>query len=114
MPKLVTLSLDNNGIKALPPSLFADTLVANLSLAGNPLTKKKLLDSEGIEVFIERRKRAKDKAVRLRGWVGAWVVFLMASALDDVGPSLRMAAAAAAAASRAFVRHLLRGHVCLQ
>jgi Leucine-rich repeat (LRR) protein len=48
----------------LPAGLFTSTELNHLELEGNTsLTKAQVLDFEGISVFVERRKRVKDKAV---------------------------------------------------
>ena len=63
LPRLTTLQLDGNGLSSVPTSLLADTNVTNLSLAGNSMTKKAFLRTDGIEPFLERRKKSKNKEV---------------------------------------------------
>ena len=73
LKKLKALSLKNNYIRVkstnfsesnpqpLPASLFADTLLIDLNLHGNPLTSTQLNEFEGFDTFLERRKKVKTK-----------------------------------------------------
>lgn len=63
LAKLKALSLQHNKIvsSGLPASLFADTLVADLNLEGNPMTSTQLNELEGYSDFLERRQKIKSK-----------------------------------------------------
>jgi Leucine-rich repeat (LRR) protein len=63
MKKLRTLSMRHNkiGPASLASELFLETPVSVLNLEGNPLTKKDLLDCDGIQSFLDRRKELKDR-----------------------------------------------------
>ena len=69
--KLRQISLKNNRIskkavshdgQSIPASFLLQTLVDNIDLFGNPIHKAQVLEFEGIQAFIERRKKAKDKS----------------------------------------------------
>ena len=70
--KLKQISLKNNRIsknafsydgQSIPASFLLQTLVDNIDLGGNPgLTKAQVLEFDGIQAFIERRKKSKDKS----------------------------------------------------
>ena len=72
--KLKQISLKNNRIskkavsldrQSIPASFLLLTQVDTIDLGGNPgLTKAQVLEFEGIQAFIERRKKAKDKSLQ--------------------------------------------------
>lgn len=72
--KLRQISLKNNRFskkafthngQSIPTSFFIQTLVDTIDLGGNPgLTKAHVLDFEGVQTFVERRKRVKDKTLQ--------------------------------------------------
>jgi hypothetical protein len=72
--KLKKISLKGNAIKAksssnpeiqsIPKELFTHTAVDHIDLERNLITKQEILNMEGVEVFIERRKKQKDKTMQ--------------------------------------------------
>lgn len=74
LTQLKLLSLKHNLItkravtregQSLPPGLFTSTELNRLDLEGNAsITKSEVLDFQGIESFLERRKKIKDKHVQ--------------------------------------------------
>jgi len=72
--KLRQISLKNNRFskkafshdgQSKPASFFVQTLVDTIDLGGNPgLTKALVLDFDGVQSFVERRKKAKDKSLQ--------------------------------------------------
>jgi hypothetical protein len=72
--KLRQISLKNNRFskkafshdgQSIPASFFVQTLVDTIDLGGNPgLTKALVLDFDGVQSFVERRKKAKDKSLQ--------------------------------------------------
>jgi Leucine-rich repeat (LRR) protein len=77
LSKLKSLSLQHNQIhiirhddnrnnkypQPLPSSLFTDTALIDLNLAGNPMTNTQLNEFEGFSTFLERRQRLKSKNI---------------------------------------------------
>lgn len=69
LKKLKALSLRNNYLtksypQPIPSSLFVDTLLIDLNLHGNDrLTSTDLNEFDGFDVFLERRKKKKDKSL---------------------------------------------------
>jgi Leucine-rich repeat (LRR) protein len=75
--KLKSLSLQHNQIchirhddnrnnkypQPLPSSLFTDTALIDLTLAGNPMTNTQLNEFEGFATFLERRQKLKSKNI---------------------------------------------------
>jgi len=73
LQKLKTLSLRNNYIQVkstnfsstnpqpIPASVFESTLLIDLNLHGNKLSSTQLNEFEGFNVFLERRKKVKNK-----------------------------------------------------
>ncbi|KAL7539930.1 hypothetical protein ACHAXR_009710, partial [Thalassiosira sp. AJA248-18] len=73
LKKLKALSLKNNYIQVkstnftesnpqpIPASLFENTLLIDLNLHGNKLTSTQLNEFKGFEVFLDRRKKVKNK-----------------------------------------------------
>jgi Leucine-rich repeat (LRR) protein len=59
--KLKTLSVQNNSIAALPRKLLAGTMLQDLNLRGNPVTKRELMEMDGFEDFEKRRGEVKRK-----------------------------------------------------
>ena len=70
-PKLNTLSLRRNNIRAkagdgqqsLPKEILAQSNVNVLNLHGNPLTKQELFEMKGVDAFLERRTKLKNKEI---------------------------------------------------
>lgn len=69
--KLKRLSCTNNQIskrnasndeQSIAKDLFVHTLLENLELQGNKLSKSDVLGMEGVEYYIDRRKKLKDKS----------------------------------------------------
>lgn len=54
----------NPNIQSIPKELFTHTSVDHIDLERNHLTKHDILAMEGVEVFIERRKKLKDKTMQ--------------------------------------------------
>lgn len=50
-----------NGEQSIPLELLTKSTLISLELEGNPLTKAQLLDMDGIDALLERRKSTKDK-----------------------------------------------------
>jgi leucine-rich repeat protein SHOC2 len=77
--KLRHLSLKNNKLSnamPLPPGLFTDTAVLNIELSGNKdLSKGELMRLEGVDVFLERRKACKNKAISGGGMLSDELLF---------------------------------------
>ena len=76
--KLKCLSLNNNKLKSkvsggktqcLPPALFTSTDLVDLSLKGNQIVKRELMEFDGIESFVDRRVKIKNKEI---GSLGDW------------------------------------------
>ena len=75
LSKLKVLSLRNNYIQVkstnftetnpqpIPECLFTNTSIIDLNLGGNPLSNTQLNEFEGFSVFLERRKKVKDRAI---------------------------------------------------
>jgi len=74
--KLKTLSLKDNKLSVgksttfsntnpqpLPKSLFADTLLIDLNLHGNPMTSTELNCMDGYDAFMDRRQKVKTKDI---------------------------------------------------
>lgn len=71
--KLHTLDLSNNRIRFLEPSaggpvipaaVFVRTELHRLQLKGNPITQRQVMQLEGIEALLERRRVNKDKLLQ--------------------------------------------------
>ena len=69
--RLRQISLKNNRLskkavshdgQSIPASFLLQTMVDNIDLFGNPLQKAQVLELDGIQAFIERRKKTKDKS----------------------------------------------------
>lgn len=75
LKKLKALSLKNNHIQVtsthftesnpqpIPATLFTNTAIVDLNLGGNPLTSTQINEFDGFSVFLERRKKVKDKNI---------------------------------------------------
>jgi leucine-rich repeat protein SHOC2 len=70
LKKLLSLSFMRNKLgkkaadgqsQSIHPSVFKNTQLTTLDLAGNSLLLKDIMDMDGTDVFIERRKKHKDK-----------------------------------------------------
>eukprot|EP00606_Chrysophyceae_sp_TOSAG23-5_P001271 GSChrysophyteH2.ASY1.ANO1.202.1 assembled CDS len=68
--KLKLLSLRNNvisgkgssGQQSIPASVFTDTCLEQLLLSGNPMLSRLMVyDFQGVDSFVERRRRSKDR-----------------------------------------------------
>lgn len=73
LTKLRQISLKNNrfkkkaisGLQCIPETFFTLTNVDSIALSGNTdLQKADIMDFQGIEIFIERRKKTKDKSLQ--------------------------------------------------
>eukprot|EP00639_Heterosigma_akashiwo_P028911 CAMPEP_0194666042 /NCGR_PEP_ID=MMETSP0295-20121207/2477_1 /TAXON_ID=39354 /ORGANISM="Heterosigma akashiwo, Strain CCMP2393" /LENGTH=119 /DNA_ID=CAMNT_0039548211 /DNA_START=106 /DNA_END=465 /DNA_ORIENTATION=+ len=49
------------GQQSIAKEVFTETDIETLHLDGNPLTRGELLEMDGFQVFLERRKRMKQK-----------------------------------------------------
>lgn len=75
LSRLKVLSLRNNYIQVkstnftesnpqpIPENLFTNTSIIDLNLGGNTLSNTQLNEFEGFSVFLERRKKVKDRAI---------------------------------------------------
>eukprot|EP01039_Chlorochromonas_danica_P003248 gene3248-3558_t len=71
-PRLQSISLrfnrlsarNANGEQSIPIELLTKSTLISLELEGNPLTKAQLLDMDGIDALLERRKMTKDKVLQ--------------------------------------------------
>ena len=70
---LKKISLRNNRIKknaisyegqSIPDQFFNDTFIETIELSGNPLSNSEIMNFRGVEVFLERRKKVKDRALQ--------------------------------------------------
>ncbi|OQS02007.1 hypothetical protein THRCLA_05587 [Thraustotheca clavata] len=64
-PKLAALFVRNNrlGKTSISSAILAYSAIHIMQLEGNPMTKYDLEEMEGIEAFLERRKKLKDKEI---------------------------------------------------
>ncbi len=76
--RLQYLSIKNNQLRAtansregssIPGALFISTSIERLDLAGNPLRQKEIMEFEGIDAFLARRKASKDKVIQGGGMI---------------------------------------------
>ena len=63
--RLRTLSLARNRIRAdaIDTAALRDSVIDRLVLTGNPVTKQELMELDGFDAFMARRKAALDKAI---------------------------------------------------
>ena len=61
---LIHLDLSYNLIKNIPNEMLENSKITLLNLKGNLITKSKLRDLKGFEIFSERRKRLKDQGFK--------------------------------------------------
>ncbi len=71
LPTLKSLSLQNNNLtydehapsiaQSLPSHLFTESPLQDLTLTGNPLLKRELMEFEGFDAFLSRRQKLKKK-----------------------------------------------------
>ena len=58
-----TTTTANTTTQPLPESLFTDTALIDLNLAGNPMTNTQLNEFQGFSTFLERRQKLKSKNI---------------------------------------------------
>jgi hypothetical protein len=58
-----TTSITTTSTQPLPESLFTDTALIDLNLAGNPMTNTQLNEFQGFSTFLERRQKLKSKNI---------------------------------------------------
>jgi leucine-rich repeat protein SHOC2 len=64
LTKLTTLSLVHNELRGIAAAVLQSTQLQHLQLAGNSLTKQQVLQWEGVDVVLERRRMTKDKLLQ--------------------------------------------------
>lgn len=73
LANLQFLSVKNNQLTAqavsrdgqsIPATVFENSSLERLDLAGNPLRQKEIMSFEGVSVFLARRKASKDKLIQ--------------------------------------------------
>lgn len=57
------LSVSKSDSQSIPSSLFTSTGILNIDLEGNLLNKSDIMNFEGVDSFLERRKSLKNKAL---------------------------------------------------